>query len=419
VKINGVTLGSASVPIQNCAWGQISYIWNSGSNTTAEICLFDNVYEGIGNDFAIDDISLLSQNSCLENVTISMATQNPNYDVAFPENGCLNETNISPILGPNYISGGFYNAFPAGLNINPISGEISMQNSISGNYQITYSAQICGATVPDTFNFSLHSAPEFISLSGGDYNCQLQVFNPVLLNINGLADFSVYFHINDSIHFINSSQNPINLGNEIGQYVLDSISDNHCGNQITATLTISAADAPVIPYISGDSVICINSIINTLEVTNVSEGIKWYSNSSLTEYIGSNLSILPNNQSSATYYATQTVNGCEGLPGSFYVNVIPCNLIIPSAFTPNNDGDNDVWSIYGLDSQYPENIVRVYNRWGELLYESLPGTYTSKPWDGKYKEASLPVGSYYYVIDLSNGADQEPLNGIVSIILKK
>jgi gliding motility-associated-like protein len=419
IKINGVSLGTASVPIQNCTWGQVTYVWNSGSNTTAEICMYDAVYEGIGNDFAIDDISLVSQNSCTENVTITMSTQNPNYDVSFAPNGCINDLVISPVFGPNYVSGGIYNATPSGLNINPITGDVVMQNSIPGDYQITYTAQICGATIPDSFAFSLHSIPEFISLTGGDYNCSLQEFNPVQLTINGSPSYSVFYTINDSVQFLNSSLSTINLGNSTGVYVIDSISDIYCESIVTASISVLAENAPIIPQIMGDSLICINSIINPLEVTNVNEGIRWYSNSSLTGYLGNNLSILPNNQSSATYFATHTVNGCEGTADSFYVSVIPCNLIIPTAFTPNNDGDNDIWSIYGLDSQYPENIVRVYNRWGELLYESLPGTYTSKPWDGKYKEALLPVGSYYYVIQLSNQPEDEPLNGIVSIILKK
>jgi hypothetical protein len=53
-----------------------------------------------------------------------------------------------------------------------------------------------------------------------------------------------------------------------------------------------------------------------------------------------------------------------------------------------------------------------------MLYESIPGSYTSKPWDGSYKGAKLPVGTYYYTIELSTDKQFDPLNGIVSIILK-
>lgn len=418
VKINDEELGFSSVPNQNCSWGQASYVWNSGSNSTAKICLYDMIYAGIGNDFAIDDISFWSQNNCENQLTISMANINPSFDLNYNLNNCLNIDTIYPILGPNFITGGFFNSIQSGLNINPITGVIIAQNSLPGNYEITYTAEVCGNFVPDTFNMNLHAPPGFISLLGGDYNCSIQDFNPILINVFGEPEFTIFYTINDSIQQITSLQNNISLGNEIGLYSLDSITDQFCSNTLTDEIEIFESDAPVIPNIVGDSIICINSTANTLQISNIQEGIRWYGNSELSNFLGDNPSILPNNQESAIYYATNSINGCEGLADSFYVQVTACSIVIPSAFTPNNDGENDNWNIYGLDSQYPDNIVRVYNRWGELLYESLPGTYISKPWDGKYKEANLPVGTYYYVIELSSQKEIEPLNGIVSIILK-
>ena len=93
--------------------------------------------------------------------------------------------------------------------------------------------------------------------------------------------------------------------------------------------------------------------------------------------------------------------------------------MIPSAFTPNGDFENDYWELVDIDLRYPENMVKVFNRWGEKIYESTKGNYSANPWNGKFKEAELPVGSYYYVIDLNENGDSAPLNGIVSIIFKK
>jgi len=113
------------------------------------------------------------------------------------------------------------------------------------------------------------------------------------------------------------------------------------------------------------------------------------------------------------------VNGCEGPSTSFQVIINDCNLIIPSAFTPNSDGENDVWSISQLDELYPENIVWIFNRWGEPIFESAKGKYAQAPWNGKFKEAMLPVGTYYYLIQRSDDNSLEPLNGIVTLILKE
>ena len=89
----------------------------------------------------------------------------------------------------------------------------------------------------------------------------------------------------------------------------------------------------------------------------------------------------------------------------------PQCLEIPSAFSPNGDGVNDRWEI-GKVELYPDVVVEIYNRWGELLYRSSRG-YTD-PWDGTRRGKPLPMDSYYYVIDLHNGT--KPITGNVTIV---
>ena len=86
-------------------------------------------------------------------------------------------------------------------------------------------------------------------------------------------------------------------------------------------------------------------------------------------------------------------------------------LRIPTAFTPEGDGFNDVWEIE-LIELYPEAIIEIYNRWGTLLYVSDKG-YTN-PWDGTYKGREMPIDSYHYVIIPGKG--REPVTGNVTII---
>lgn len=67
-------------------------------------------------------------------------------------------------------------------------------------------------------------------------------------------------------------------------------------------------------------------------------------------------------------------------------------IFFPTAFTPNNDGNNDVFHELGLEGVTTLNY-RIYNRWGQLVYE------TNDPaagWDGKYKGADAEVGVYVY-----------------------
>ncbi|WP_183568220.1 PKD domain-containing protein [Mucilaginibacter sp. SP1R1] len=85
-------------------------------------------------------------------------------------------------------------------------------------------------------------------------------------------------------------------------------------------------------------------------------------------------------------------------------------LVIPNAFTPNGDGYNDLWEIKYLTT-YPNNTVDIYNRYGEKLYSSIG---YNIPWDGKYKGANVPPGTYYYIINPKNG--RKVMSGSVTII---
>jgi gliding motility-associated-like protein len=69
-------------------------------------------------------------------------------------------------------------------------------------------------------------------------------------------------------------------------------------------------------------------------------------------------------------------------------------LYIPNTITANNDGLNDFFEVKG--SNIYSFQIRIYNRWGELIYESVDPTFA---WDGKYNEQPVPEGTYVYVID--------------------
>ncbi len=72
------------------------------------------------------------------------------------------------------------------------------------------------------------------------------------------------------------------------------------------------------------------------------------------------------------------------------------NIFIPTAFTPNGDGVNDVWKV--RSDVVAEIAVAVYNRWGEKVYESHDIT---QSWDGSYKGKPAESGSYSYYLTIT------------------
>jgi gliding motility-associated-like protein len=86
-------------------------------------------------------------------------------------------------------------------------------------------------------------------------------------------------------------------------------------------------------------------------------------------------------------------SGCEA-KDTIYITVFE-GVWVPDAFSPNGDGLNDVWDLPGIEA-FPDAIVTVFNRWGEVVYSSGRG-YTN-PFDGTLNGTSLSTGVYAYTL---------------------
>lgn len=99
-------------------------------------------------------------------------------------------------------------------------------------------------------------------------------------------------------------------------------------------------------------------------------------------------------ESSWFYIQVRDSNNCIATD-SVFVEVKECdgNIFAPNAFTPNEDGNNDVFKIFSNCIDFKE--MYIYNRWGEKIW------YTSDMntgWDGTYKGVKQNQGVFVYVI---------------------
>lgn len=416
--INGTLLSQDTLFNNACQWEQISVTWYSGQDSIAVLSIFNLNQNGIGNDFAIDDISFSTIRSCTNHAIINIIQGNPDLGLNYPNDLCLNSGNTNPTLFASTPLNGTYSSSPAGLNLDPISGVISASGSSAGIYQVVYSVSICNSIAKDTVSITMHALPTLISLTGGTYNCTLQSFDSVLLYLSASFPASVSWTLNGLTQNTQGMGSPIFLGTDNGLYDLLSVSDLYCSSTLTGSILLDSLIAPQTPSIVGDLTICQNELPGAITLSNANPNgvISWFGDSSLTQYIDGGNLFYPNNDSSTSYYVVQTVNGCVSDVLAFYTQVIPCNLVVPSAFTPDGDGVNDIWEIIGLDGKFPLNQVMIYNRWGELLFTSIEGNYASKPWDGTLNGEKLPAGSYYYIIEKAVDGSIEPINGTISIL---
>ncbi|MEI6124854.1 MAG: gliding motility-associated C-terminal domain-containing protein, partial [Bacteroidota bacterium] len=77
------------------------------------------------------------------------------------------------------------------------------------------------------------------------------------------------------------------------------------------------------------------------------------------------------------------------------------DLVIYNGVSPNGDGDNDVWKIYGIE-YFPDNEATIFNRWGDVIASFTHYNNKDVSWDGTYKGKLVPDGTYYYVLDVKN-----------------
>lgn len=74
------------------------------------------------------------------------------------------------------------------------------------------------------------------------------------------------------------------------------------------------------------------------------------------------------------------------------VNVKTVNLI-----TPNGNDKNDVLEFKDIE-KFGINTLKVYNRWGDLVYQKINYQKDDDRFDGTRKGKPLPAGNYYYVL---------------------
>ena len=170
----------------------------------------------------------------------------------------------------------------------------------------------------------------------------------------------------------------------------------------------------------GESVI-LSPIIN--DIYGLATQIEWTESGDFNT-IGVNTQIRPKvspDETTIYYFTIYDKYGCLTID-SITIFVIdlpfplpfPCIFSVPSAFTPDGDGINDVWHINCIEEEVDAS-VKVYSRWGGLVYESKGGI-THAAWDGRgMNGGDLPVGTYYFILE---GWSDETINGkgIITLI---
>ena len=106
-----------------------------------------------------------------------------------------------------------------------------------------------------------------------------------------------------------------------------------------------------------------------------------------------------------TLMIKDTSTNCS-LKDAIKIIVKPCeSIFMPTAFSPNNDGVNDYFSVFASGCVRSVKKMQLYNRWGVMVFskENFLANNEKNGWDGTMNNAELSPDVYIYVIELALG----------------
>lgn len=194
-------------------------------------------------------------------------------------------------------------------------------------------------------------------------------------------------------------------------YQLEAVSNAGCRDTITASVSVEdfVLSLSALPNPAGSG-----SIASFTTSSPVSYNIlAWQPQSVFALQTAASQTLRTDTTTTVTVIGRSSVNGCLDTTSVKLIvtKTNPNDLFIPNAFTPNGDGVNDRFFVYGTTVR--EYSLMIFSQWGELLHE----TKNSAGWDGIAKGRKQPVGVYVYTATITmNDGTTVTRKGSVNLI---
>jgi gliding motility-associated-like protein len=373
------TYETGDIPVTNPAqWTKYSFDFTTPAGVTDVVLrMHNNVLGGVGNDLALDDIAF----SPVGPETSLSAGGSSASAIAYP---CVGNLVLSADVGSCYV-------------------QTAYQWQVSDNNAVF--VDIPGATnatdtIPPPAAQGFYYYRTLIANTGNITSPSCRVFSDTV-TVNYFPNAgTTYNNITTQtcqyVPYVLPSGRKVSLA---GSYSDTVLSKAGCDSIVTA-LNLTIIPQSYVASLGPSRDLCLGDSLA------LSPG-------SFVSYLWQDGSTKPIYQAKSPGKYKVTVTDANGCPStdSVLITQIYCSPIRPpNAFTPNGDGINDKWNITGLQ-YFLDCTVMIYNRSGQMVFQSNG---YSQPWDGTYGGRALPVGTYYYVINLKKNSP--PVSGYVAII---
>ena len=360
-KCNGDTI---QLSPRDGAASSISYRWSNGATTRT-------ISVNTAGTYSLTTTNTL--NSCVGSASVrAQFVAKPTVSAGANLSLCLGAPNslTSLQLAGNSPGGGTW----TGQNIDPTGRFTPPASLIGQTVTLTYSVTVNGCA---------NSAPKQVALKQTptvNAGLDAEFCEGIVQVLQATGSPGATFRWNDGTQ--GSQLRPQQSGNY-------TVTANVDGCEQTDAVLVNVKPAPRFAF-TRDATICVGDNGRTiLQAVPQSPGqtVVWTTSPAT---IASSLTV----SQVGTYSVVVTgTNGCVARDAAKVVDLCEPRVFVPNAFSPNGDKNNDRFSTLGAYTTDLE--LRIYNRWGEVIFASTPET---PDWDGTYRGEPAQTMVYPYVI---------------------
>lgn len=324
--------------------------------------------------------------------------------------GAVNNYPFGAFIGPRVLNCRIYYSTKAGLHYMWNTGDtlptLMQYPPVAGQYTVTvYDSSGCKAR--DSVMVSVNATPN-IDAGPDTLLCKgIPYTIPAASNATN-AEWQPQANLDNY-----NALNPVFDARDSVKYYLTVTDNNGCKNIDSVVLRVGGPEI----YAGNDTAVC-PTFETQLQVIASAGTILWQPATGLSD--AASLTPMFSGEEAVTYNISVTdSNGCIAYD-ELRIEMAPCEtyIKIPQAFTPNGDGMNDFFTVFG---QYIDDYeIRIFNRWGEMVYQSTNVAELNNlgaGWDGTYKGKLQDVGTFvYYIYVKYSGGEKAEKKGNITLI---
>ena len=397
VSCNGDADGEVSV-MGAGGVGPYTYLWNTGTTGTSLANLAQGVY----------NVTITDANDCIFNQFINIMEPPPlilDQDQAFVEDESCPDANdgaimLLPFGGTRPYSYQWNNGGTSDQQFDLMAGDYEITVTDANNCMDTLAVSIIEplplmAIIPQPENPRCFGDPTTLVIDSvwGGAGTVLSDY------VYSVGNTGISFPV-DQPTSIFDGVNVITIEDANGCQLMDTVSIQ----QPEQLEVIFDPERVVIEL--GDSTVQLSpTIINSPNIP--VDSFIWTPNTYLSSDRVENPFVNPLRSQEYTLVVVD-VNGCTSDPRSVFVELdANRNVHIPNVFSPNGDGENDIFSMYACNGVSQILSAHIYDRWGELIFSANDLSPNCEPglgteiWDGTLNGQTLNPGVFVYVVEVS------------------